>query len=173
MYNPVYQVHYKNKLLRITSVTGHIMTSSFPDSVSDWASTDISSLFTCPIYKVPLRKDNQVISNLRFNSKDISELILWLDCDREGEAIAFDVIEQSNIPKGANVLRAHFSALTMQDISKAMDNLTQPNENLSQAVNVRQEIDLRIGASFTRWQTLNFQKTLGPMTKMVLSYGPC
>jgi DNA topoisomerase-3 len=43
-----------------------------------------------------------------------------LDCDREGEAIAFDVAE---IVKEANpkiqVLRAHFSALTKQDIERA------------------------------------------------------
>jgi DNA topoisomerase-3 len=41
---------------------------------------------------------------------------------------------------------------------------------------VRQEIDLRIGASFTRFQTLNFRDILlgfsGP-NQQVLSYGPC
>jgi DNA topoisomerase-3 len=77
------------------------------------------------------------------------------------------------VPKGTEILRAHFSALTMQDIGNAMDNLQKPNKNLSDAVNVRQEMDLRIGASFTRWQTLRFRHVFGSMTNIVLSYGPC
>jgi DNA topoisomerase IA len=49
------------------------------------------------------------------------------------------------------VLRAKFSALTNDDISNAMDNLVQPDVNLNNAAKVRSEIDLRIGASFTRF----------------------
>ena len=71
------------------------------------------------------------------------------------------------------MLRAKFSALTKEDISKAMDNLVQPDVNLNNAAKVRSEIDLRIGASFTRFQTLSFSGIVDPMTKMVLSYGGC
>ena len=48
------------------------------------------------------------------------------------------------------VQRAHFSALTKEDIERAIQNLTEPNRFLAEAVRTRQEIDLRIGASFTR-----------------------
>ena len=34
-----------------------------------------------------------MVKSLEHYSKDISALVLWLDCDREGEAIAFDVID--------------------------------------------------------------------------------
>ena len=55
-----------------------------------------------------------------------------------------------------------------------METLKEPNKNLADAVNVRQEIDLRIGASFTRFQTLYFRDILlGPYKNRVLSYGPC
>ena len=63
--------------------------------------------------------------------------------------------------------------MTFQNISEAMRTLTPPNQNLSDAVQVRQEVDLRIGASFTRFQTLNLRYVLGYQSKQVLSYGPC
>jgi DNA topoisomerase-3 len=68
----------------------------------------------------------------------MDELILWLDCDREGEAIAFDVIEQClRINPKLDIKRAHFSALTREDITHAIQNLTKPNRNMAQAVNLR------------------------------------
>lgn len=93
-----------------------------------------------------------MVKNLQFFSKDINALILWLDCDREGEAIAFDVIDVcQKVKRNIQILRAHFSALTYQNINQAMQTLTPPDKNLSDAVKVRQEVDLRIGASFTRF----------------------
>jgi len=53
-----------------------------------------------------------------------------------------------------------------------MKNLTTLNLNQSAAVDMRQEIDLKIGASFTRFQTLNFGKYANTKHPL-LSYGPC
>ena len=95
------------------------------------------------------------MQNLEKFSKDASTLVLWLDCDREGEAIAFDVIEVCQKARGTKyplkIHRAHFSALTHANITNAMSSLTEPNRCLAEAVKVRQEIDLRIGAAFTRF----------------------
>lgn len=81
-----------------------------------------------------------VVKNLEHYSKDISMLVLWTDCDREGEAIGFDVVDvvlRVAQKRNVEVLRAHFSAMTFQNISEAMRTLTPPDRNLSDAVQVR------------------------------------
>ena len=99
-------------------------------------------------------------------------MVIWTDCDREGEAIGFDIIDLCRKRKpGIKIHRAHFSALTKQDIERAANNLLPPNRNLADAVQVRQEIDLRIGATFTRFQTLNLRDVIN--RQGVVSYGPC
>lgn len=55
------------------------------------------------------------------------------------------------------IKRAKFSALVRRELERSVQNLGLPDENLSRAVDARQEIDLRIGASFTRFQTLLLQ----------------
>ena len=49
------------------------------------------------------------------------------------------------------------AALIFADVSRAVHNLQMPNAHEAEAVDARQEIDLRIGASFTRLQTLLLQ----------------
>jgi len=53
-----------------------------------------------------------------------------------------------------------------------METLVRPDKALADAVRVRQEVDLRIGASFTRFQTLLLRDALSGK-QGVISYGPC
>lgn len=102
-------------------------------------------------------------------------LVIWTDCDREGEGIGFEII---NVCKAKNpridVLRATFSEITPTAIQRAWRNLGQPNKNLSDAVDVRSELDLRIGAAFTRFQTLRLQRRFPDLlADRLISYGSC
>lgn len=106
-------------------------------------------------------------------------LVLWLDCDREGENIAYEVVDVCRASNARiNIWRAHFSALIDREIHHAVQHLGRPNKMYADAVDARQEIDLRIGASFTRFQTMllsdSFVMPFGEDDKkLVLSYGPC
>lgn len=83
---------------------------------------------------------------LEREARGCSALVLWLDCDREGENICFEVMENTvpNMLPHAKVYRAKFSAITRPDIMHALSNLTVPNENEARSVDARQEIDLRV-----------------------------
>ena len=86
-------------------------------------------------------------------------LIIWTDCDREGENIGFEIID---VCKAVNprieVKRAKFSEITRASMERTIRTLGQPHLLTSQSVEVRSELDLRIGAAFTRFQTMRLQK---------------
>jgi DNA topoisomerase-3 len=98
-----------------------------------------------------------------------------LDCDREGENIGFEVMENCE-PKMApkhEVYRARFSAITPQDVNKAMATLGRPNKNEALSVDARREIDLKVGVAFTRYQTTTFHFRFADLDAHLISYGPC
>ncbi|KAL0366648.1 UNVERIFIED_CONTAM: DNA topoisomerase 3-beta [Sesamum radiatum] len=165
-----FPVHYK-----VTSVIGHVFSVDFPARFQDWNSTNPLDLFDAPIVKSESTPKVDFISpnwasysflaylialslNLRHLSQEArgcGHLVLWLDCDREGENICFEVIECTGFQStaGKKVHRARFSSVTEKDILKAMNSLVEPNRNEAQAVDARQEIDLKVGVAFTRFQT--------------------
>lgn len=77
-------------------------------------------------------------------------LVLWLDCDREGENICFEVMDnvvpamRRPPPGGTNVFRARFSAISAPEIKAALDALVAPNKDEALAVDARQELDLKV-----------------------------
>ena len=159
----------------VTSVCGHIIEYKFPQKCKDWNSTPYKDLYKVKLEKQPSPQNVDIVRNLERYAEHADLLILWLDCDREGEAIAYEVIEiVQGVKADIEVKRAHFSSLTKNEIMKACTTkLTDPNKYLADAVFARQEIDLRIGASFTRLQSIKFKQLLGSNQKQILSYGPC
>jgi DNA topoisomerase III len=54
-----------------------------------------------------------------------------------------------------------------------MNHLVSPNPLDSLAVDTRREIDLRIGATFTRFQTTKLKNKFEGLPEGVISYGSC
>lgn len=101
--------------------------------------------------------------------------MLWLDNDREGENICFEVLDvvHANLKK-AEVYRAKFSSVTHPDLRQAFNSLESgPNENESLAVDARQIIDLKVGVPFSRYQTMYFQQKYSDLKEKLITYGPC
>ncbi len=160
--------------MTVTAVRGHLKELDFPDEYRQWRSVDQDTLFTCPI-KISIAH-NDLATNLRQLSREADWLILWLDCDREGEAIAFEVLDVCmHANRNLRVFRAKFSALTRSDLLNALRTLGQPNRFLAEAVQARSEIDLRVGVAFTRYLTLRYQDRLssGSGEKKLVSFGGC
>lgn len=182
-YNRIYEFDYTIRSqhchMLVTSVTGHLMELDFDDRYRKWYSCDPVDLYSAPVRKHVPQDKLDIKQSLEEEARKCQWLILWLDCDREGENIAFEVVEVCTAAnRYLNVWRARFSALIDREIHESVQNLVRPNQLFADAVDVRQEIDLRIGASFTRFQTMLLKDAFvldfaGDDKNLVLSYGPC
>lgn len=165
---------------KMTSVCGHVLTTDFVGVYNSWDRVDPAELFTCPTEKKEATPKLQMPKFLQQEGRGCNYLILWLDCDKEGENICFEVLDAvrptmsaPSRPGERTVFRAKFSAITERDIKAAMESLVDPNENEAKSVDARQDLDLRIGCAFTRFQTKFFQGKYGNLDSSLISYGPC
>ncbi|CAJ1420011.1 unnamed protein product [Effrenium voratum] len=170
---------------RVTATTGHVYSLDFSQEYNNWDKFSPDELFTAKIVRTYDPRSN-IPAHITEEARNCDLLVLWLDCDREGENICFEVMElalpQMKEPRaGAHlgayrgcVYRARFSSLAPQDLQAAMDQLAQPNQNESLSVDARQELDLRVGVAFSRLQTMYFRKHFGrQLGKQMVTYGPC
>lgn len=161
---------------KMTAVCGHVMALNFSGAFNNWDTCDPIELFQAKTVKKESMPQLNIIRHLQKEGKGIDYLVLWLDCDKEGENICFEVIDiVKPIMKNTSkcILRAKFSAITDRDIKQAMNSLGEPNKDESLSVDARQELDLRVGCAFTRFQTRYFQGKYGDLDSSLISYGPC
>eukprot|EP00920_Eleutheroschizon_duboscqi_P012282 GHVT01029372.1.p2 GENE.GHVT01029372.1~~GHVT01029372.1.p2 ORF type:complete len:161 (+),score=30.99 GHVT01029372.1:364-846(+) len=116
-FNPNYQFAYtlrgRNCQMLFTSVRGHLKELDFPAHYRSWADIDPVDLFDAPICRRVKAENEDISKNLQALAKRAHWLVLWLDCDREGEGIAFEVMEVcQEVNPRLDIYRAIFSAVT-------------------------------------------------------------
>lgn len=91
-------------------------------------------------------------SLFRQQARQAEILIIWTDCDREGENIGAEIVSCAlQVNQRIDIYRAKFSEITPAAINRAMRNLVRLDEKIIRAVDCRQELDLRIG----EWANFN------------------
>ncbi|KAJ9637298.1 DNA topoisomerase [Coniosporium apollinis] len=158
-----------------TSVAGHLHTIDFDTRYRSWNSCQPGQLFDAPVV-TSIDDDKKAIArNIETQARGARTLFIWTDCDREGEHIGTeirDVALKSN-PR-LEVVRARFSNIERVHVVNAARNPVPLDERQANAVAARIELDLRIGAAFTRMQTLQLRPMVEQMLESkVISYGSC
>ena len=117
----------------------------------------MQQLFHAPLERLIIDDGNHSMKLIGETLKDEARradvLIIWTDCDREGEGIGYEIVHVcQEVNRHLDVLRAKFSELTAAAINRAMLNLVRMDQRIVDAVDCRSELDLRLGAAFTRHQ---------------------
>ncbi|KAF7321880.1 DNA topoisomerase [Mycena kentingensis (nom. inval.)] len=166
---------YTRAQFTVTSVAGHLISHDFAESHRKWNTCDPLDLFDAPIVsKVDSNDMRGIERNLTSEARRADMLMIWTDCDREGEHIGVEVRTVCRRAKpNITVKRARFSAIIAQQIHHAAQHPVELDQAQADAVEARILLDLRIGAAFTRMQTMTLQTRIGQVADKVLSYGPC
>ncbi|MDQ6910759.1 MAG: type I DNA topoisomerase, partial [Actinomycetota bacterium] len=97
-----------------------------------------------PLYVVASEKKS-VVSKLKQQLKDATELYLATDEDREGESIAWHLLEVLSPPAGIPVKRMVFHEITRAAIGEAVDNWRELDRHLVDAQEARRILDRLYG----------------------------
>ena len=97
VYNKIYEFQYQVQGVMsnmvMTSVSGHLLGMDFSEQYRKWYSCHPVQLFDLPVEK-NCREDNMVKikRTLEREARGVRLLIIWTDCDREGENIGMEVV---------------------------------------------------------------------------------
>ena len=121
--------------------------------IKGWKVPSLPYLVWAPIEKVPAEKG--IIRALKNLAKKADSIVIGTDFDREGELIGSDALNQiRQVAPDTPVSRARYSAFTKAEIDHAFSNLVDLDQDLADAGESRQYIDLVWGAVLTRYLTL-------------------
>ncbi|KAL8824412.1 MAG: hypothetical protein Q9191_005071 [Dirinaria sp. TL-2023a] len=158
----------------VTSVLGHLTALEFHSQYRKWNSCQPGQLFEAPVITEIAQDKKAIADNIKKQARYSKALFIWTDCDREGEHIGSEVRQAAfEGNQRIQVKRARFSNTERAHVIQAAQNPINLDDHQVNAVSARIELDLRLGAAFTRYQTLSLQALGGDLADRVLSYGSC
>jgi len=130
-------------------------------------SVDVDNDFE-PTYRVPKEK-REVVKELRKEVKEASEVFLATDPDREGEAIAWHLVEAANIPE-ETTKRVVFHEITKGAIEEAFAHPREMNMELINAQQARRILDRLVGYSISPllWKNVRGRLSAGRVQSVAL-----
>lgn len=113
------------------------------------------------------------LNDIMTNLKDADTLILASDPDREGEAIAWHILEELTARKkiaGKKVERVVFHEITKSAVTEAIKNPRQIDEDLVSAYMARRALDYLVGFTLSPvlWRKLPGSKSAGRVQSVAL-----
>lgn len=117
VYNKIYEFDYRvfnqQAKMVMTSVSGHLLALEFSNCYRSWKSCDPLELFSAPVHKFCPEDYEPIKRTIEREIASCQKLIIWTDCDREGENIGYEIIDVClQIKPNLDVWRAQFSELT-------------------------------------------------------------
>lgn len=91
------------------------MEYDFHETHRKWQSCDPIALFDAPIESKTAKDKTAIAQNIRNEARRADQLMIWTDCDREGENIGWEIMTiAQNANRNIVVKRARFSAIIAQ-----------------------------------------------------------
>lgn len=146
----------------VRASVGHVR-----DLLRSELSVDVENGFT-PKYRVPNEK-RPVVKELKALAKTAEEIYLATDPDREGEAIAWHLLEAAEIePKLSK--RVVFHEITDHAINEAFENPRDINMDLVDAQQARRVLDRLVGYSISPllWEKVRSRLSAGRVQSVAL-----
>ncbi len=153
---------FLGKGFTVKASVGHVR-----DLLRSQLSVDVENHFT-PKYRVPNEK-KEVVKELKKLAKKAEEIYLATDPDREGEAIAWHLMEAAEIEPELTK-RVVFHEITEPAIHEAFSHPRQINEDLVNAQQARRILDRLVGYSISPilWEKVRSRLSAGRVQSVAL-----
>ena len=146
----------------VKASVGHVR-----DLLRSQLSVDVENNFE-PKYRVPNEK-RTIVKELKADAQKVEEVYLATDPDREGEAIAWHLMEAAELDED-RVKRVVFHEITKPAISEAFNNPREIDANLVDAQQARRILDRLVGYNLTPllWQKVRGRLSAGRVQSVTL-----
>ncbi len=113
----------------VSHVNGHVYGADFQNMHNKWDSIEPNKLYDVSVEKKESDRKGHLPGKLSSLAKGVDIICLWLDCDKEGENICYEVLYNTfpyMTPRNyQQVYRAKFSSLTREDLKRAYNNISE------------------------------------------------
>jgi DNA topoisomerase I len=154
--------HFLGRGYTVRASVGHVR-----DLLRSELSVDIGNNFA-PKYRVPNEK-RDVVKGIKELAKTAEEVFLATDPDREGEAIAWHVMEAAGIDPGVT-RRVVFHEITKAAIDEAFSHTREIDMHLVDAQQARRVLDRLVGYSISPllWEKVRSRLSAGRVQSVAL-----